>query len=100
MSRDRRLNLCQFFAEVFNEYLLKAPDGLHWLRADELEALIKLLQDLLRHEHSRLKSLFYVRILRGLTYLLKNLASAFCALPHVAKQKNKYFLGSFYTHYH
>jgi hypothetical protein len=86
---ERRLDLRQFSTEVLGEDLLEASAKLHWLLTDELETLIELLEDPLRHEHSRLKGLLYVGILRDLAELLKYLGSALCALPHVAKQDDE-----------
>jgi hypothetical protein len=95
---DRRLDLGQFSTEVLDEDLLEASAEPYWLLADELETLIELLEDSLRHEHSRLKGLLYVGIMRDLAELLKYLGGALCALPHVAKQENEQFFGIFYCH--
>jgi hypothetical protein len=51
--------------------------------------LIELFEDPLRHEHSRVKGLLYVGILRDLAEFLKYLGGALCALPHVAKQEDE-----------
>jgi hypothetical protein len=86
---DRRLDLGQFSTEVLGEDLLEASAELHWLLADELETLIELFEDPLRYEHSRVKGLLYVGILRDLAEFLKYLGRALCALPHVAKQEDE-----------
>jgi hypothetical protein len=77
---ERRLDLGQFPAAVLEKDFLKASAELHRLLADELEALIELLEDLLRHEHSCLKRLLHVGILGDLAEFLKDPAAAVLCL--------------------
>ena len=83
VPREGRFDFGQLSPAIFEKNFLEASAELHRLLADELEALIELLEDLLRHEHSCLKRLFNVGVLRDLAELLK--ISWCCALCLAAR---------------
>jgi hypothetical protein len=95
---QRRLDLGQLSPAVLEENFLKTSAKLHRLLADELEALIELLEDPLGHEYSCFKRLLYVRILHDLAELLKYLGGALCALSNVAEHHDEQLFGIFYCH--
>src|SRR5579862_1197979 len=94
----RVLDLGEFFAEILHKSLTKIRGNLHWLLADELEALIERSQDLLGDERARLQRLLHVWIFGVFADFLINLCTSLRALMDTAKQLNEEFLRFFNWH--